>query len=305
MQKQSTLWTEQLRPKTFDAIIGNDKIKQFLKNTPIVELPHILLYGSPGTGKSSIAITFANEMYPGTPTSACSMYLNASDDRTLEAVRENIHNFLQTKWIHVARKIVILDEIETMTESAQLALRYFMDCPDKPLFILICNTVSRVVDAIRSRTLSLFCNHIESYQLALSPIPQIHSSITPLSCLLYRGDMRCFIHRLQQGEQLTRWVPWFQRFINVRDVEGCSRIIEEGLQTTPITLLLRHILLMCYALGLHEVITESRWTNWIHTLIALQDKTEIVQSLATAWMLVKSDERLVTNKVDGLNPSVV
>ena len=86
--KENTLWAEKYRPKSLDDFIGNDdvknKIKVYIENN---DPPHLLLYGSAGTGKTSISKIIANN------TESDVMYINASDENNIETVRTKIKSF--------------------------------------------------------------------------------------------------------------------------------------------------------------------------------------------------------------------
>ena len=143
---EHTLWVEKYRPDTLEGYVGNqgivDKVKQYLQNN---DVPHLLLYGDAGTGKTTLAKIISNNI-------DCDLlYINASDENSVETVREKIKNFSSTigfrQW-----KIVILDEADYMTPNGQAALRNLMETFSKTTrFILTCNYVEKIIDPIHSR----------------------------------------------------------------------------------------------------------------------------------------------------------
>jgi hypothetical protein len=291
-------WTEQYRPAHLATITGQVTLKTFLQRiiaTGPDAVPHMILHGPPGTGKTTLALAFAADLYPSTPVAVSTLYLNASDERTIETVRERICEFLRTSWVGVRRRIVIFDEVETMTEPAQLTLRALMDAPmvpntPLPIFLFLCNTLSRIVPLIRSRALALFCGHLTSTQIRGllesiqategrpdTPLP------TPLACLINRGDMRAFIQRAQQGDDPNSWLPWLQRLLNAPTAAGASEAVwEDGLELAPAWILLRHVIVFMTALGIPAAIDASVWAAWLRATVS-SHRAATAASLAATW----------------------
>ena len=141
-----SLWVEKYRPTTMDTYIGNEHLKSkvsiYLESG---DLPHLLLYGKAGTGKTTLAKLLVNNI-------ECDyLYINASDENSVEVVRDKVKNFASTLGFQEL-KIIILDECDYITPNAQAALRNLMETFSKHCrFILTCNYVERIIDPIQSR----------------------------------------------------------------------------------------------------------------------------------------------------------
>lgn len=149
----STIWTEKYRPQTFAEIKGQKKIVERIKAfVQQKNMPHIMLAGPAGVGKSTIALVIAKELFKDTWKQNC-LELNASDDRGIDVVRNTIKEFAKTKSMgDVPFKIIFLDECDSLTKEAQQALRRTMEnYVLTTRFILSCNYSSKIIDPIQSR----------------------------------------------------------------------------------------------------------------------------------------------------------
>ena len=143
---ENTLWVEKYRPDTLEGYVGNEhileKVRIYIENE---DVPHLLLYGQAGTGKTTLAKIITNQI-------DCDvMYINASDENNVDTVRDKIRGFASSmgfrKW-----KVIILDESDYLTPNAQAALRNLMETFSKTTrFILTCNYVEKIIDPIQSR----------------------------------------------------------------------------------------------------------------------------------------------------------
>lgn len=147
-------WVEKYRPKQLDDLISHqDIISTIRKFIHENRLPHLLFYGPPGTGKTSTILACAKELYTPQQFNSMVLELNASDDRGINVVRNQIMSFASTRSIFKSGfKLIILDEADAMTNDAQNALRRVIEkFTENVRFCLICNYMSKIIPAIQSR----------------------------------------------------------------------------------------------------------------------------------------------------------
>lgn len=161
VEKVHSLWTEKYRPTTTDELAANQEIKNFLVEViHKQDIPNILLYGRPGTGKNSIVNVILNNI-------KCSkLVINASEERGIDTIRDKVLAFATSAAWGNTLKIVVLNEADGLNYTAQDSLRELMETSSKYCrFIFTCNSVNRINDAIRSRCAE-FEIHIEPIDAA-------------------------------------------------------------------------------------------------------------------------------------------
>ena len=160
-------WIEKYRPQYLKNIISNEQNLTILKNMlKGGSLPHLLFHGTSGTGKTSTIMALAKELYQNN-INLMVMKLDASDDRGINSVRDEIKGFADKKnMFQKGVKLIILDEADSMTFDAQFALRRIIEKYSESIrFCLICNYDNKIIPAIRSRCANFRFNPIGKYDL--------------------------------------------------------------------------------------------------------------------------------------------
>jgi replication factor C subunit 3/5 len=211
----SVPWVESYRPNNFEEVVLDPLNKKIMKN--ILEtsyFPHLLLYGPPGTGKTSSVMILINEYHKkyNQLASELTITLNASNDRGVDIIRNQISQFVNSKTLFSkGMKFVILDEVDYMTKNAQQALHYLIQNYSTSVrFCLICNYISRIEEGLQNEFLKLRFNQLPKNDVVLflkniSDKESLNISEKSLKLIqkLYGSDMRSMINFMQSNQNIS------------------------------------------------------------------------------------------------------
>jgi DNA polymerase III delta prime subunit len=206
------VWTEKYRPIKLSQVVGQD-ITLF-KNIVITKtMPHLIIYGPAGVGKTSCILSLAYELYGPEHYDSSVLELNASSDRGIDVIREKILNFTKFKSSTSSPtfKMIICDESETMTNESMSALRIILEQSINTRFIFICNNIHKIIEPLKSRCVMIkfkpikpiFCveklnniNMLENININIDIIENIVK--------LTKGDLRESILFLQNLKYISK-----------------------------------------------------------------------------------------------------
>ena len=220
MNKQNNIsipWVEKYRPTNFDDIVLDKNNRSIMEN--IIKknkFPNLLFYGPPGTGKTTTIINLINsyqEKY-NQKNKGLMINLNASDERGIDIVRNQISQFVNSKSLFVnnGMKFIILDEVDYMTKNAQYALKYLIQSFNTNVrFCLICNYISRIDESLQNEFMRLRFNQLPELDIIEFintvnikenlNIPRIKIEYIQK---IYKSDIRSMINYIQSNQNIMK-----------------------------------------------------------------------------------------------------
>lgn len=305
MSFREQVWSEKFRPDDLDSVIGNEKQVNRMKDwVDDDSVPHLLLHGPAGTGKSSSVIAFAKSRY-GDEWSQNLIEYNASSNRGIDVVREDIkQQAARSASSNHQRKVIMLDEVDSMTSDAQAALRRVMEkYSDQTIFALVCNRINKLIDPIQSRCAPLAFQRLEDSEveklvkqiLEQEDVSYEQSAVDAVVSHV-RGDARRATHTLQtsveDGELVEENIEIVGGQVESETVEQMVSLAIDGEMEDAHELVVTEVL--------PNVTDYSRFTGTL--MRKIKDSDEIPRDVR--WYAISQIGDLERNIQQGANPNV-
>jgi len=276
-------WIEKYRPNKFEDIVLEDSNKTLLNNIIATNnFPNLLFYGPPGTGKTTTIINMINsyQIKHKQKKKGLMIHLNASDDRGIDIIRNQINSFVNTKTLFGSGiKFVILDEVDYMTKNAQQALRYLIQQYSQNIrFCLICNYISRIDVSLQNEFVRLrFCQLPKSdiYHFLDTIIKKENINIADKQIIAiqenFKSDIRSMINFIQSNHNtiglninIIQDSFWKQLIKKMKKKDkNTKRFIEYNCIKYNIKIKSFIIKFMTYLVKSHKKYLTDKWLNFI------------------------------------------
>ena len=211
------LWAQAYRPKTVQECILPERLKNvFQEFVHSGDIPNLMLTGSAGVGKTTVALAMCEEL------NISYLFINSSDERGIDVLRTKIKNYASTFSFDTKRKVIILDEADYITPEAQAALRGSMEeFSSNCTFILTCNFKARLIDAIHSR-----CSVID-FTLHADEKPKMAAAfMSRITDILTKENVRFDKNVLV--EIVKKYFPDFRRTLNELQRYSANGALDAG-----------------------------------------------------------------------------
>ena len=239
MDPPSTIpWVEKYRPSQFDGIVMDPINRKVFENIIAKKyFPNLLFYGPPGTGKTTTIMNLINEFQSKhfKINKSLVIHLNASDERGIDIIRNQISSFVKTKnMFEIGFKFVILDEVDYMTKNAQHALKSLLQtCSGDIKFCLICNYISKIEEPLKNEFTCIRFNQLPKHDIykfiqTISVKENLNMSERAIDMiqLMYQSDIRSMINFIQLNQNLTV-DEWNCKIINAQILEDLHTMVCE------------------------------------------------------------------------------
>lgn len=314
-RRDHTPWVEKYRPKKLDDVAAQEHaVRVLTKTLELANLPHMLFYGPPGTGKTLTVLALAKQLYGPRLYKLRVLELNASDERGISIVRQKIKNFARLTVSNPTPedlrdypcppyKIIVLDEADSMTNDAQLALRRTMEnYSGVTRFCLICNYITRIIDPLALRCLKfrfrsldndnalVRLRYVADNELVKLVLEDVLREILAVS----NGDLRKAITYLQSAARMDALLP-DSPGVTVQLVREIAGVVDEQLMES----LLAAVTLKnndTIARAVHEVVLQG-WSaqqvsDQLHDKLLMDDALSSPEKNRIAELLFATDRRL-------------